>query len=394
MQTKLKISAILLTLLLAIMPPTVITAKAQTFDLHIPSFGLYCENQNADIHGTVKYAIDESGNAVQDSEYTVNATDGLSFISNAYELPEIDLTVNGKAVTGNVCYGENYLYNDELRFYSTDIEEDVTGTLYTLTAKNKSLTVDFKTYGKQKFISLLPYDRFSQTDRCTYSYTIDHAQSTDTYAVFAINGEFERFESNADVVKESLTLKEYIDRTYNELIDFYGNCGNLETVFFYALANKMLDEKNSCEFYDFFFESISVQRVNAYKIEAAAEDKPCTIAYSMPVHVQKNGTLHPVIYLTEQTATGNYGIDYTIELNSALPYVVESSAGVEKQNDHVYTVQGVTDDFYFVFSSSDQPVRIDGDNRHDSLIIVICVLSGLAVLAVITASIFIAKRCA
>lgn len=56
MQNKLKLSAILLTVLLAlIIPLSTFTANATTFNNSIPSFGLYCDIQDAIIHGNVKY---------------------------------------------------------------------------------------------------------------------------------------------------------------------------------------------------------------------------------------------------------------------------------------------------------------------------------------------------
>ena len=68
MQNKLKLSAIFISIIFAILPFTAFTANAQTFDLHTPSFGLYCENQNADIHGNVKFIIDENRSEEHTSE--------------------------------------------------------------------------------------------------------------------------------------------------------------------------------------------------------------------------------------------------------------------------------------------------------------------------------------
>lgn len=104
MRYQIKFSVVCCTLLFILLTLfTGITANAQTFGMHIPSFGLYSENQNADINGKVKYVIDENGKAVQYSEYTINGTDDLTlyipFVSNAYKLPNIDISVNQKAVT-------------------------------------------------------------------------------------------------------------------------------------------------------------------------------------------------------------------------------------------------------------------------------------------------------
>ena len=99
----------------------------------------------------------------------------------------------------------------------------------------------------------------------------------------------------------------------------------------------------------------------------------------MPVDVQKNTSFTPAIYMTEVTATGNYSIDYTIELNSSLPFVIESSAEIKKENDYTYTAQNVNGDFYFVFSSSKKPTSIYGDNtKIEPWRIALFVIAGIA----------------
>lgn len=98
----------------------------------------------------------------------------------------------------------------------------------------------------------------------------------------------------------------------------------------------------------------------------------------MPVDVQKNSSFTPAIFMTEVNATGDYNIDYTIELNNSIPYIIESSADVKKQADNLYTVDNVHDDFYFIFSASDNPQSIYGDNnKMEPWRIALLVLSGV-----------------
>lgn len=390
MQVKLKISAVFLALLLCIMPLTVITANANSFKVHLPSFGLYCENQNADVRAKIKYVIDENGKAVEYSEYTISGTNELNFkipfISRANALPQINLTVNQKAVTGEICYGKSIgLYNENYdldNFYHSRIE-DVTGTLYSLTTQNKSITVDLETYDNQNFIYLLPFSRLTQPNNNSYSFTLENAQPEVTYEIYALNGDFKRFESNADAAKEELTFKEYIDRNYNKLNEDYYADENITVEFFYSIANGIIESKTNCEFVDFFLESISKQRITAYKVDLQTDTEICTVAYSMPVEVQINNAFKPAIYMVEHSAARNYNVDYTIELNSELPYVIESSAVIKKQSGYVYTAQNVTEDFYFVFSSSKKPESIYANSNYKILKIVLLCFIGVAVCVLI-----------
>lgn len=384
MKIKLKLSVIFLTLLLAIIPLTTITANAMTYDLHIPSYGLYCENQNTDILGKVRYVIDGNGKAVQYSEYTVNANNDLTlyvpFISKAYELPETNITVNGKAVKSEVCYGERYFHNDILRFYSCDIDENLTGTLYTLTTDNESLTVEFKTYENQNFVYLLPYNRMSQKNNGEYSYTLNNVQAEALYQIFVTNGDFEELNCNAQITKENLSVKEYIDRYFADA-EYYYSEEKITPDLLYALINRAIENNVNYDFFDFFFSSFSEQRINAYKIDLQSDTESNVIAYSMPVDVQKNNGLNPAIFMIEQTATGNYNINYTIELNGELPYIIESSTNTKKQDNYIYTAQNVSSDFYFIFSSSQKPKSINGNTDNHALRIVLYVILGVAVCA-------------
>lgn len=394
MQTKLKLSAILLTLFFAIMPLTAITANAMTFDLRIPSYGLYCENQNTDIYGKVKYVIDENGKAVQYSEYTVKANTDLTlyvpFVSKAYELPEANIAVSGKTVNSEICYGEPFsVFTDKLNydFYSADLDE-MTCTIYTLTTSSESFTVEFTVLENQTYIYRLPQELRIPSYGKHFSFTAKTAKPDIPYEILIVNGDCIEFESTAEVVKETVTVKEYINRNFTEIEDYFSAVGNVTPDLLYALTNKAIKDNTNYEFFDFFLDSFTQLRLNAYKIELQANNLPYTVNYSIPVDVQKNTAFKPEIYLTEQTATGNYTVDYTIQLNSVLPFIIESNTELEKQSNYIYTVKNVSEDFYFVFSSSKQPESIYNNNGSDTLNIVLYVVLGVAICALIMLGVY------
>ena len=111
----------------------------------------------------------------------------------------------------------------------------------------------------------------------------------------------------------------------------------------------------------------------------------------MPADVQKNNKFTPEIYKTDAISTGNYSIDYTVELNGVLPYVIESSAEIKKQDGYSYTADGVTDDFYFVFSSSEKPVSTLTDNgKMEPWRIALLVIAGVALcVGIVTSAIML-----
>lgn len=355
-----------------------IPAQAQTFVERKPSFGLYCENQTANIHGNVKYVIDENGQAVQYSKYTINAKNEnvtlyIPFIANAFTIPQIDIDTEGE-----ICYGERYsIFTNELSydFYTADINEMI-GTIYTLTSSSESFKIDFTMLENQNYIYRLPQDYHIAREGRHLKYTTNNASPEIPYEIFIINGDCSEFTCTAETTKETVTVKEYIDRNLNEFEEYFAPLGIAKLDILYALINQALAKNINYEFFDFFLDSYTQQRLIAYKFNAQPS---CNIEYSMPVYVQKNSGFTPEIFMTEVTATGNYNIDYSIELNSSLPFIIESSADVKKLTDTLYTVENVNSDFYFVFSASEKPQSIYGDNnRIETWQIVLFVLLGVA----------------
>lgn len=378
-----KAKPLLLSLLFVFAPFTGAAAQAQTFENSLPSFGLYCE-QNADIRGNVKYVVDENADAVMFSEYRVDCSEELylkiPFISNAYSLPDIDIAVDGSSVAKQLYYGDRFFHDRELRFYSSDID-NLKGTLYTVYDAGDGFTVSFEKTDDVNFIYRFSDSIKSRNENGAYTFTVGNTVDGMTYEIFVINGDFTNFDCSARTVKEALTAKEYIDR--------YAD-GNTPPEFFYALINSGMNY----DFFYFFYDSPEELRVNAYEIHLKAEALPCVVSYSPPVDVQVNRSFQPAIYMAELTTAGGYPTGYTIELNDKLPYIIQSGADVEKQDGYLYTADGVSGDFFFVFSSAKKPQTADG-NKNDvafkAALTVICVLAGCIVIASAVALIFYFK---
>lgn len=301
------------------------SASAEMFQAHRPSFGLYCEQDGVIESGTVKYIVDGQGNAVQNSEYCIRATSGdhelsIPFFSTPCELPHIDIAVDGKAVSGEVRYGETVYDCENYRiepdsFYSSELDEGLTGTLYKITAENERFTVDFEKAENQAFLYSFSENYSVQSGGGRYSYTVNNVQAESVYEIFVLNGDFATIDSTAKIEKETLTVKDYLDRNFLENQEYYSLCGNITAEFFYALANRALKNKSNCSYDDFFYKSILQQRINAYQIKVES-DSTCTVNYSMPVEVQKNNSFKPPIYMVEQTSAGSYPVEVAVRLNA------------------------------------------------------------------------------
>lgn len=360
-----------------------LTVSAETFQAHKPSFGLYCERDGVIESGTVEYIIDEQGNAVQNSEYRIRAANGgcelsIPFFSVPSGLPHIDISVDGKAVTKKIRYGETVYDCENYRiepdsFYSSELDEGLTGTLYKITAESERFTVDFEKAENQAFLYSFSENYSVQSGGGRYSYTVNNAQTESVYEIFVLNGDFAIIESTAKIEKETLTVKDYLDRNFLENQEYYSVCGNINAEFFYALTNRALKDKTNCSYDDFFFKSISQQRVNTYQIKIES-DSACTVSYSMPVEVQKNNSFKPPIYMVEQTSTGSYPVEVTVRLNADLPYMLESDMRLTKQSDTVFTAQNVREDFYFIYSSVKKPENLYGQKDNRKLIIILSVV--------------------
>ena len=370
MQTKIKLSVILLSLIIISLTP-LLYANAMTFDMRIPSYGLYCEDKNADMHGKVKYEIDGEGKAIQHSEYSVGSgVYYLPFISTASDIPGVDILINGKAVTKELRYGGRFNYDDEYIFYPCELDESITGTLYTLKSESDTFTVSYKTDKNQKMIYLLTNSFAGKSDSEKSIYTFSNAVPDAEYHIFIVNGDFSEFETSAQVTKKTISFKEYINSNYGEYQK------EVNVGFYYSVANYMLDKGVNFGYFDFFFDSLAQMRYSAYRIETQS---PCTVTYSMPVKVQKNSAFNPAIYMAEQNST--CPVDYTLELNENLPNIIESCSDMQREGN-TYTASNREGNFYFVFSSSKKPKSIYEKESGTWKIVLIAVAGCIALLAI------------
>ncbi len=62
-----------------------------------------------------------------------------------------------------------------------------------------------------------------------------------------------------------------------------------------------------------------------------------------------------------------------------MPFIIESSAKINKQSEYIYTAKNVTGNFYFVFSSTQKPKSIYINDEKDNLILVIIVILSIAI---------------
>lgn len=372
-----KLLALLLTLFTAVVP-----ANAMSFENRVPSFGLYCTDENADIHGAVKYTVDEEGNAVAYSEYAIGESKDdleffLPFVSSSFNLPEVSITVNGQPVSTDARYGERVGFSDGTEFYSPELDESITGTLYSLIPDGDSFSVEFDA-GRHSYIYLYPQSYKGKRGDKTYL-EFGGAIPGAVYEIFVLGGDMTEFSSTAEIQKQTLSVKEYLDLNIAKCENPNGQGGDIEPEYFYSLVNNAMQTGLILSYSDLFFGSVSDWRVNAYYFIVPAENAPCTVTYSMPARVLKNAAFSPAIFLAEQTATGSYKTDYSIELNENFPFVIESSVEVVKRDGFTYAAQGVDGNFSFVFSSSRKPELPDTDDGTKTVIIAVCSVLGAGI---------------
>ena len=166
------------------------TAQAQTFEQHIPTFGLYCKDKDIIQTGTVKYDLSDAetvaqGKGVMQSNYQIAATNrtvefAIPFISSAINAPSFSITANEKNINGSICYGNIFfMFNDDTDFetliddtYSADIDDNLNGTLYTITPDNETLSIELSfADGKRNSFIYETSNHLSSSTTATGTYT-------------------------------------------------------------------------------------------------------------------------------------------------------------------------------------------------------------------------------
>lgn len=373
------------------------TAQAQTFEQRIPSFGLYCEDKAVIQSGAVKYNLSDAeaikqGKATIQSSYQIEAVNrtvefAIPFISSAEKAPLFSITANEQKINTSIWYGNTFFScDDDTDFesliadtYSTDIDETVTGTLYTITPDNETISIELS-FAEGKHNSFI-YDTSNQITAAnsadgTNTWTLKNAQIKQEYKFFIV-GEItdHSFSCSSTYTTETITCKEFIDRQYEYLKELYDEYG-IAVDFLYSIFNRVLQNSLSAKYDTLFFDAINIQRLNVYKFSLQL-NAATLINYELPVDIQRNYAFTPTIYLLEQKSLGNYPIRYVAELNEEIPYIIEASAKYNKDG-LTYTTE-TADDYYFVFSSSEKPQSIyDEPYKMEWWRIALFVIAGVA----------------
>ncbi len=380
------------------------TAQAQTFEQHIPTFGLYCKDKDIIQTGTVKYDLSDAetvaqGKGVMQSNYQIAATNrtvefAIPFISSAINAPSFSITANEKNINGSICYGNIFfMFNDDTDFetliddtYSADIDDNLNGTLYTITPDNETLSIElsFADGKRNSFIYETSNHLSSSTTATgTYTWTLKNALIKSEYKFFILGENTDHsFSCSSEYQTETISCKDFIDCQYEPLKELYDEYG-IAVDFFYSMVNRTLKNKQSIEVDDLFFNSINTQRFNVYKFTLPL-DTATTVSYELPINIQQNFAFNPTIYLVEQKNLCNFPIRYTAELNNEIPYLIEASTKTEK-NGTTYIAE-TADDYYFVFCASEKPQSPTvPNNSNNNLTLIICcsVIGVIAFIALI-----------
>lgn len=380
------------------------TAQAQTFEQRIPSFGLYCEDKAVIQTGAVKYDLSDAeaitqGKATIQSSYTIAAVNRtvefvIPFISSGVNAPSFSITANEQKIDGSIWYGNTFFSSDDdtdfesliADTYSTDIDEALKGTLYTITPDNETISIELS-FDEGKRNSFV-YDTSNQlstssTANGTYTWTLKNAFINPEYTFFILgeNSDYS-FSCSSAYQTETMTCKAFIDRQYEYMKELYDDYG-ISVDFLYSMFNRVLQNRQSADYDKLFFDSINAQRLNVYKFSLQL-DTTTLINYELPVNIQRNFAFIPTLYLLEQINLGNYPIRYTAELNDKIPYIIEASVKYN-QDGLTYTTE-TADDFYFVFCSSEKPQSAtlpNNSNNNTTLIVCCSIIGGIAFVALI-----------
>lgn len=372
--------------------PFSMSAQAQTFEQRIPNYGLYCKDADVTKSGTVEFDMTDSeqleqGTGLQKSEYQVVGTNhevefAIPLISSSRSVPSVVVTVNGKVVEGSIWYGEGVFEADNNfdieTVYSPTMDESITGTLYTVIPDKDTITISLSFSDRKSYIYETSnyLSSFHSADG-SHTWTLRNALSQPSYSFFIV-GEAtgHTFTSSCEYQTETLTCKEFIDRQYEKFKDYYDDCGGVAVEFFYSIANRALINNTSIRYDELFFNSIDKYRLNAYKFKVLLENDS-VISYEIPVKVQRNYSFNPPIYLVGHKQATSCPTTYIAELNSDIPYIIESSIETQKKGT-TYSAE-TAEDFYFVFSSSEKPINtaaIENNDETRRIVLIVCIVAG------------------
>ncbi|MBD5631888.1 MAG: hypothetical protein HDP34_01475 [Clostridia bacterium] len=366
-------------------------AHAETFEERIPTYGLYCEDSEIIKSGTVNFDLTDAnllskGKGVKQSSYQVTVANrevefAIPFVSSAMKLPSISVKVNGQEVAGSVWYGHSGYWQDYDfdidKTYSPVLDESIIGTLYTFIPDSETVTVSLKLNEWKSYIYETT-NHYSSSDTAdgSHIWNLKEASPLHEYSFFIFGDSTEcTFESSCGYRTETISCKDFVDNQYKKFEEYFDHNGGVPIELFYSVVNRVIQENTVISYNELFLRSIDTYRVNAYKFRVSLE-ADAVIKYELPIDVQRNYAFEPMIYGVEQYRVGEYPISYRIELNNDNPYIIESSVNTERGGTGY--IAETTEDFSFVFSSSEKPQNInDENNKIETWRIVLFVLSGV-----------------
>ena len=369
-------------------------ANAATNLESYPTYSLYTKDTiiekeivNYDISSVQDYKI------IEEIQYKITAEQGsvhdfyLPISAHVYDIPNIEIKVNGTAIESELLYGSNlyhYLGQNDIEKAINDsfgrtLDDTISGTLYKFNVVEDSLTITYKKSDNQPMIYQTSNSTQSSFNDGKITYTTN-AKAGDVYVVYVINGDLEFVESNATFTKETITCKQFVDNYYSDWAEYYVEV-NIEKEFLYSQMNRLLSTKNS-ETLDDFFLSTNNYRLNFLKFSVAMDTTSSTINYVNKARVQRDTTYEPFIHLFEREKTAQYPTEYTIKMTDEFPFIIESNIALNKEGN-IYKATSNEDSFYAIFCSeeSSKSKFADEENKKDKLVWYI-VIAGVSALAV------------
>lgn len=387
-------TALLAVLIISTALSSGLVAQAQTFETHFPSFGLYCENEEAIQEGAVSFTLSdfqpEKLEASSHSRYQIKAEVGqtesfaIPFIARPYEVPAFEVLAGGKAVEGQVLYGDTYFdftdfdLSEAMQSMPSSELEGQAGIFYSATATAATVVVTIERSSGQKLIQDFRASRSTHDASGKDTFTIENAQLGSSYSFFIIGAEAAVAVEGAELEQESLSCKDYVDSRYSELHEYYEELGEVPVDFFYAQLNKVA---YNATMDDLFFNSVSGYRLMAYEFSVVAEAENFEIEYEQKgLRVLNNNRFSPAVYMLEQRAAGGYTASYSFALSESFPFLLESSTEAHKGSDGSFTVTEQGTDFYCVFSSTEKPKDLlaPEGGKPDAVKIVLWCVVGVA----------------
>ena len=384
-----------------ILPNSAKQVNAATYYENFPTYSLFTKESiiekeivSYDIATVSNYMIDE--NLTYEIVPEPNSTHDfyIPFASTIYQIPNIEVKLNDKIIETELLYGDSWhLYRSDnsieqaiSKAYKPLIDENLTGTLYTVTAGSNELTITYKKSPEQTLI----YDcgnsyRSSLDDNCvTYTTNVTQGQE---YTIFVVGDNLEIFETENTYTTSRLTCKQYIDNNYLAWEDFYTEC-NVDKGYLYSEMSRAIYNKATIRS-DELFLNFDNYKLNFFKFSIEFKQSINTITYSQKARIQGNNLYDPIVYMFERKKAANYLTEYSVKMTSDFPYVIESNIQLHKDGD-TYRTSSTLDSFYCVYSSDEGPTnKFDNSTKNNNPWLIIAI--GCALILIGLASYIIIK---